>query len=358
MRELTVIVLLFIPIVSFSQKSDTTKAEKSFKIVPLVTSTPLMGWGFGVTSTFLYKGDKSNASKSQLLVEGQYSTTKSYSVLANNNLWLKDNRLLSSTGIAYSNTNNEFSDKTFGEVAYNIKTVLLAELLMFKVANNIYLGTPLSYKRLSYSPINDIGKEFITKNGITNESAGGFGFAASFDSRRNKYYPSNAAWITARVNSNPDWLGAINSYYSLTMDVRYYARGFKELDVWAWQFFGQYSSEKTPDSGLPTLSGKALLRGYPAGQFKARYETGGQTEYRYTINDTRFRLVAFFGVANLAGGSYGFDGNSRDNDGWYASEGLGVRYMLQQVTGVDLRLDFVHTSEGDIAFYLKINQAF
>jgi hypothetical protein len=357
MREL-IVVFLIIPIASFSQKNDTTKSEKTFKIVPLITSTPLMGWGFGVTSSFLYRGDKSNASKSQLRAEGQYSTTNSYSVLANNNLWLKDNSFLSSTGIAYSSTNNEFSDKTFGEVAYNINAFLLTELLMFRVANNIYLGTPLSYKRLSYSPINDIGKDFIKENGITNENAGGFGFAVSFDSRRNKYYPSNSTWITARINSNPDWLGAINSYYSLIMDVRYYARGFKELDVWAWQFFGQYSSERTPDSGLPTLSGKTILRGYPAGQFKAKYQTGGQTEYRYTIHNTRFRLVAFFGLANLTGGSYGFDGNSRDNDGWYTSEGLGVRYMLQQMTGVDLRSDFVHTSEGDIAFYLTVNQAF
>ena len=72
----------------------------------------------------------------------------------------------------------------------------------------------------------------------------------------------------------------------------------------------------------------------------------------------RFRVVGFFGLANLSGGSYGIDDNSRDNDGWYTAEGFGVRYMLQQVTGVDLRLDFVHTSEGQYSFYLKLNQAF
>ncbi|MBK3516575.1 BamA/TamA family outer membrane protein [Carboxylicivirga marina] len=349
--------LLIIPTLVFSQ-SDTTKTEKAFRIVPLITSTPLMGWGFGVSSSFLYDGDESSASKSQLLVEGQYTTTKSYNALARNNLWLKDNSFLSSTQVVFSSINNEFSDKTYGDVEYNINTVIVTELLMFRVANQIYLGTPLSYKRLEYKPNNQSGEDFITGNGITDENSAGIGVAVSYDTRKNKYFPSKAAWITARVNTNPNWLGADNSYGALIVDARYYAKGFKDNDVWASQFYGHYSSDKAPDNGLPTLSGKTQLRGYPAGQFKAKYQTGAQTEYRYTINNTRFRAVAFFGLANLSGGSYGFEGNSRDDDGWYTCEGLGVRYMLQQVTGVDLRLDFVHTSKGDISFYLKVNQAF
>lgn len=352
------IFLLFLPLLSFAQKQDTVKTEKAFKLVPLITSTPLAGWGFGVSSSFLYNGDNSGASKSQLLFEGQYTTTESYTSLLRNTLWLNDNGLLSSTQVVYSSINNEFSDKFFGEVAYNINTIFVTELLMFRVANNIYLGTPLSFKRLIYDPINEEGEDFLTENGIVDESTGGFGVASSFDSRKNKFYPSDAAWITARVNFNPDWLGANNSYGSLILDARYYAKGFKDNDVWASQFYGQYSSKKTTDNGLPTLSGKTILRGYPAGQFKARYQTGGQTEYRYTINESRFRLVAFFGLANLAGGSYGADGNSRNDDGWYTCEGLGLRYMLQQVTGVDIRLDLVHTSENEFSMYLKLNQAF
>jgi len=317
-----------------------------------------MGWGFGVSTSYLYKADQSKASKSQLSVGGQYSSTKSYALFAKNNLWLNNNSFLSSTNIAFSDINNEFNDKTFGDVQYKINSLLIAELLMFEIANNIYIGTPLSYKKLSYTPNNEEGDEFIKKNGMQDENTGGIGIAGSFDSRKNKYYPSNSAWITARVNSNPDWLGAVNTYYSFIIDARYYAEGFREKDVWAWQVFGQYSSSKTPDSGLPTLSGRSLLRGYPSGQFKAKYQTGGQTEYRYTINNSRFRVVGFFGLANLSGGSYGIDDNSRDNDGWYTAEGIGIHYILQQITGVDLRLDFVHTSEGQLSFYLKLNQAF
>ena len=104
--------------------------------------------------------------------------------------------------------------------------------------------------------------------------------------------------------------------------------------------------------------GKTLLRGFPAGQFKAKYLSGAQTEYRYTIKQSKFRVTAFFGVANLSGGSYGIDDRSRHDDGWYSAGGIGARYKIQPITGIDLRLDFVRISEGENAVYLMLNQAF
>ena len=78
-----------------------------------------------------------------------------------------------------------------------------------------------------------------------------------------------------------------------------------------------------------------MLRGFPAGQFKARYLTGMQTDYRYQIPDTRFRLVAFAGIANLSGGSYGSGGDSRHDDGWHTAGGVGARYAIQPKFGTD-----------------------
>lgn len=349
------IMLLLVTASGFGQ--DSTKTEKAFKIVPLITSSPLMGFGFGAAASYLYTTDAGVSSKSQLQVGGQYSNTKSFSVFVKNNAWFNDNRTLSSTIITYSGINNEFNSDG-NDVEYNVNTFILTELLLFKVAENIYLGGPLKYKNIKYKANNEAGEDFLFDNGFQNENSLGLGASSSYDTRKNKYYPSDAALFSLNINANPSWLGAVDSYYSFIVDARYYAKGFSDKDVWAWQFYGQYSSEKTPDSGLPTLSGKSLLRGFPAGQFKAKYMSGAQTEYRYTISKSRFRITSFLGVANLAGGSYGIEGRSRADDGWYSAGGLGLRYMLQQLTGVDLRLDYVRTSQGDNAVYLMLNQAF
>ncbi len=340
---------LSLPLVASAQ--DSTKTEKALRIVPLLTSSPLLGLGAGAAASYLYDTGDDNSSKSQLEIGGQYSNTKSYVIFANNKAFFNDNSIRSNTLSSFSSINNEFTSD--GEaVSYNVNTPIISQLLMFKIADRSYLGGLLSYKSFRYQPNNAAGEDFLFNNCIVEERTGGIGIAYSYDTRKNNYYPSGATLINLGVNANPSWLGAVQSYYQTIINVRYYARGFHEGDVWAWQFYGQYSSKKTADNGLPTLSGKSLLRGFPAGQYKALYMTGTQSEYRYQITNTKFRLTSFFGVANLAGGSFGVDDNSRSDDGWYSAGGLGVRYAIQQQTGVDLRLDVVLTSKGDRALYV------
>ena len=358
MRCLKCLILVFVLFLTRDIiAQDSTKTEKPFKIVPLITSSPLMGFGFGAAVSYLYTTDSGESSKSQLQIGGQYSNTDSYSLFLKNNAWFKKNRILSATVVTYSGINNEFISEG-KDVAYNVNTFFISEQLMFRVAESIYLGGPLKYKKIKYKANNEEGEDFLYENGFQDENSLGVGISSSYDTRKNKYYPMDAAFMSLNFNVNPSWLGAVDNYSSLILDARYYANGFTKNDVWAWQFYGQYSSEKTPDSGLPTLSGKSLLRGFPAGQFKAKYMTGAQSEYRYTLGESRFRITGFYGLANLSGGSYGIDDRSRDDDGWYSAGGVGLRYKLQQITGVDLRLDFVRTSIGENAVYLMLNQAF
>ena len=337
--------------------ADVEEKEKALRVIPLVTSSPLLGLGVGGAVSYLYDTKDGSSSKSQLQVGGQYSNTDSLNLFIKNNAYFMENRLVSTTAFTFSSVNNEFPSNG-QDVEYNVASFLAKELLMYEVANRYYLGGELVFKDIQYDPNNAAGADFIDQNGILDERNMGVGLVGSYDSRENKYYPSSATWITAKLNSFPEAFGAVDSYYSFIFDGRYYAKGFSEGDVWAWQFYGQYGSEKTPDTGLPTLSGKSLLRGFPAGQFKARYLSGGQSEYRYAIKNTKFRISGFFGIANLAGGSYGDGGNSREDDGWYSAGGVGLRYAIQPKTGVDLRLDLVTTSENEQSLYLMLNQAF
>ena len=102
-----------------------------------------------------------------------------------------------------------------------------------------------------------------------------------------------------------------------------------------------------------------MLRGFPMGKYKARYLTAFQSEYRYQFVGTKYRAVAFAGIASLSGGSQGSGSGNRDEDnGLYYSGGFGLRYAIQQKTGVDLRLDIVTTSDNEQSVYIGLNQAF
>ncbi|MEH6570930.1 MAG: hypothetical protein V7709_17750 [Halioglobus sp.] len=330
--------------------------EQALRIVPLITSTPLTGTGVGLSASYLYRLDE-ESSNSQLQVGGQYSDTDSVTLFVRNNAFYKGNDIISNTAILPAKTNSEF-DEDGDEIKYQIKTFLVTQKLLFRVQDNFYAGGQVFYKKSEYSPNNIAGEDFLISNGIIDQENGGVGASVSLDSRQNKYFPRVAYWVDVDVDMAPDWLGADEDYSRLTINARYYGAGFRKADVWAHQFFGQYASEKTPDGDLPTLSGKSILRGFPAGQFRARFMNGAQTEYRYVLEGTPFKFIGFVGVAQLHGGSYGTDGETRDDDGTYWAGGLGARYAIQRRTGVDLRLDVVTTSERKESVYLTLNQAF
>lgn len=172
-----------------AQEEESKETEKALKIVPLITSTPLMGTGVGVGASYLYTGDKSAASKSQLNIGGQYTTTDSYNVYATNNLWLQENAIRLTTLGVYSSINNEF-ELDGVDVAYNIHTVIIDALFLKRTSKNIYVGGGMLFKTLNYKPINEGGEDFIDKNAIENETTGGLSFGATYDSRKKQVLPN------------------------------------------------------------------------------------------------------------------------------------------------------------------------
>ena len=97
------------------------KEESVLKVVPLITSSPLLGTGVGAALSYLYRADE-DSSKSQLRVGGQYSDTESYNVFFNNNLFFGNNKYLSATLGSYSSVNNEFPAEEGGDVEYNVES--------------------------------------------------------------------------------------------------------------------------------------------------------------------------------------------------------------------------------------------
>jgi hypothetical protein len=340
-----------------ADQSDSAKEESPLRIVPLITSTPLTGTGLGLAISYLYRADE-GSSMSQLQVGGQYSDTSSTNFFIRNNAFFDGNRIISSSLLSVAKTNSDFKGDDGRKVDYKIESIVLTQKLLFQFKENLYLGGRAIYKELEYSPNNAAGGDFLFDNGIVDEESVGIGFAAAFDTRKNKYFPRDAYWVDVDIDSFPNSFGADDTYYKMAVNARYYTTGFAAEDVWASQFYGEFSSYRTPDSGLSTLSGKSLLRGFPAGQFKARFLNGMQTEYRYQVVGTPYRLIAFIGAAYLSGGSYGQGDRERDDDDMYYAGGIGLRYAIQARTGVDLRLDVVTTSENEESLYVALNQAF
>lgn len=374
--------LLLIPFPSFAGDTDSS----SVKVVPLISSNPTSGTGVGGVLSYVYQADAGSA-PSQLMAGGQYTNTDSYNTFLVNRSYFNDDKLQSITGLIYiynkSNFNYNADGIDFaidipemtlpdleGDIKFDVEVVSAGQMLLYEVFDDIYAGGHLFYISQDFSNPNTDGAVFLGAKGVEDSNRGAFGMDLAYDTRSkdDKFYPHDAIWVQFVGSAFLETLGVEEDYYTGVINARIYKRGFKPNDVWANQFFGKYVTENAPDGGLAALGARNVLRGFAIGQYKARFLSAIQTEYRYQIEETNFRIAAFAGAAILSGGSKGTTYDipnvgvktfNRDGDnGEYYSYGLGLRYTIQPEAGIDFRVDVATNSKGEQSIYAQINQAF
>jgi len=356
----------------YSADDNNSSEGVKFRGMPTLSSNPTSGTGVGAVGMMIYKMDK-DSSPSQSMLSGQYTNSESYNLFAVNKMFFGSDDYQSNTvvGTLYNNSEIDISEYIPAgvpipdgdlEAQFNVTIFFVAQQLLYRVKEHVYLGGQVFYVDQSFNSQNPAGEIFLKENGIENSKRVGFGATYSYDTRSKteKFYPRKAQWMTLMANDFPASLGDSEHYYNATFNARDYATGFKEDDVVATQLFVQYSSENTPDGALAALGSRSILRGFVIGQYKARNMIAIQSEYRYDISNTDFRLAAFGGYANLNGGSKGTgpDNNRDEDNGHYYSGGVGVRYTILEEQGIDYRVDFAVTNTHDYAVYANINQAF
>lgn len=347
------------------------KDGMSFRAMPTLSSNPTAGTGAGATAMLIYRADE-HSSPSQAIVTGQYTDTRSYNLFAVNKMFFGQDRFQSNTliGGLFNNSMIDFGEdipvtppvEVGTEARFDVTIAVAAQQLLYRIAKHLYTGGQLFYIDQRFNAQNDAGKLFLAANGIEDSVRGGIGATLSYDTRSKseKFFPRHSQLVTLIANDFPEAWGTKEHFYNVLLNARDYRTGFKSDDVIATQFYAQFSSENTPDGALAALGARNVLRGFVIGQYKTRHMLAAQTEYRYRITGTDFRLTAFGGYASLSGGSKG-TGNAanRDRDnGDYYSGGAGVHYILQKEQQVDYRVDFALTNTDDYAVYANINQAF
>ncbi len=337
----------------------------SFRLMPTLTSNPTSGTGLGAMGIMVYKVDK-NSSPSQASLMTQYTDTDSYFIVGTNRMFFDNDNYISNSIIGTSYNNIDYNidfPLPIGKqnASFHIKSNVISQQLLYRIINNLYLGGRVFYFSQEVNAGNDIGKYFLSSNGVDNIYRLGLGLNLLYDTRSKteKFYPREAQLISFNFEDYPTLFGSNEHFYYITMNARHYQHGFKDDDVLALQLYTHYSSEDTPDSGLAALGEANILRGFPIGLYKARHMIATQAEYRYQISNTPFRLASFAGYANLSGGSKGTSlGNGDSNNGDYYSGGGGARYTLEEEQGIDYRVDIASTNTNETSIYASINQAF
>jgi len=344
--------------------------DKTLKVVPVISSNPTAGTGVGVMGTLMYEADE-KSSPSQALLSLQYTNTESYSLFVVNRLFFDEDRWQSNSIYTHIYNNTTFSidisDMPFPflpdfiEPNFEVTIDAALQQFMYLARKNLYVGGQIFYVAQDFNAKNSAGSLFLISNGIESVHRGGLGGTLSYDTRSKseKFYPKDATFINVSLNFFPKFMGSDVAFSNMLINARKYIPGYNSNDVVALQFLAQYCSEHTPDGALAALGARSVIRGFPIGKYKTRFMNAVQGEYRYTINDTRFRIVPFVGYAHLSGGSEGTSLGNRDKDnGDYYSGGVGAHYILSKKYQLDYRVDLAYSSDNETSVYASLNQAF
>ena len=171
---------------------------------------------------------------------------------------------------------------------------------------------------------------------ISGSSAvGGLGLFLGFDSRDSIVTPRKGHRIDLRPAYFGEAFGGDFDYVRIdTLYTGYWQRDPLQFGL---RLDANWIEDQAPFYAMPYIS----LRGVPVMAFLGEQVLSAEPEIDWNVT-SRWTLVAFAGAGRISG--------EADRDVY--SGGIGFRYLLARVLGMQAGLDFAWSSEGDSAFYI------
>lgn len=340
---------------AFDVSSFLYKPE-GFIPVPFVITEPAVGYGGGGALLFFNPNDN-------MLGQAPPNITGVAGFGTQNGTWgaglfhmhiLKDDqiRLLGAAFKAdihinfYGNQNDYLS---LHPINLNLDAWILLLRSMFRIKDsNLFFGmeyalftTQNSIDTLADKPIiNEIIKKLHGSSTISMLT-----LKANYDSRNNIFSPTIGVDAGLDFSFNAPWLGASNNSQKLnTYFLGYQTLGTKVFP--GFRYDGIFTYGDTPLYALPFVQ----LRGAPMMRYQSKNVIIAETEWRVNVF-RRYSLVGFAGTGKA------FSSLGEFNDAqWVYNYGLGARYLLARVFGLQAGVDFAWSNEN-FAFYLTIGSA-
>lgn len=402
-------------------KADSTSEtprfqEFSFIPLPIIASNPASGLMFGVAPSMSWLlGDKATTSRSSAVSTILYTTKKQFMIFMKSNVFLADDswNLLgdwryfmtsqptfglgtgpNSAKAAYNSSADRYDNSVTSSIDgfnenTNIQPTEGGQLMEFnyvrfhqtalKRIGDSRFFTGLGYHLDIHSKITDEeldtdatdGTATITSNYAYSVSKGfdldktvlsGISFNALYDSRDNPINPTSGRYAFVNLRVNPEFLGSSKSSSMLWMEYRDYfrlseARPRHLIGVWTYGNF--VTSGDVPYLDLPAVGWDQFGRsgrGFAQGRWRGEDLWYGEVEYRFPLQKHKETLggVAYVNATTASS-------RTQDISLFQYVEpaaGVGLRVLLNKVSGANLTLDYAFGSRGSRGFYLSINEAF
>jgi hypothetical protein len=332
--------------------------KKGFLPIIIPITEPAIGFGLGVAPMFLHQSIAELQSESGKTPTGKTrppSITAVGGMATENGSWAfggghmgiwADDRLRYLGGIGGASVNLSFHGmaNAFGSDGfdYTIKGGGVVQELTARLGKtDLFAGARYTFFRVKsrFDQETDIPgvqeREFTSNNG-------GLGFILGYDSRDNIFTPNRGLNIKVRTTFYDNAFGGDFSYQK----IEGFAIGYLELDpkvVLGLRVDGRFSFGQVPFYALPFID----MRGVPAMRYQGKNAVVAEVEARWNFY-RRWSVVGFLGAGAVTAK---FD--QLDPKPNVYSQGIGIRYRIARLFGLDAGVDGAHSS-GEWGVYIQI----
>ena len=337
------------------------KAEALFKIlpVPIFSHSSEAGNVFGLAKFNLFRLSKADTLSQPSKISGVISSSTKGRI----NFSIANDLIFSSGRyMILSYVNFKKQPEYFFGIGNDVSIDNLEQIefsrwkfsssVMRKVAQQYaYVGIALD--AATYYNVKLDSNSLIIEDEITGREGGksfGFGLAAAWDSRDNRYNPFKGSLLLTNLMLFPDGLSD-HEFFKFELDVRKYYNPWLKHVV-AIQATTSIRTGNVPFYELSMLGGEDKMRGYYKGALRDKVLVDAQVEYRLPVWNI-FGVTTWLGTGRVAPSM-----DSLSFRDWWVSYGAGIRIRVDSKNNTNLRLDFGFAPGKIKAFYINFAEAF
>lgn len=353
-------ILLLLPVIGFSQESDSTSNESSFAVFPAISYAPETSLQIGAVGIWVLKNidvSQSTFQRQSTITPYFIYTLKKQSIAVVNVDYYFPNGQNLNTSVRYYN----FPDSYYGignsndpdvSEKYTNRFFQWEGQFLHPVSEKAFVGGAFdTHYTILRNKINGGLLETDAPAGIEGGNLFGIGPAFRYDTRDYTLYPTKGYFITSRLLFNK--VGDFN-FTSYLADFRKYITVVNEENIIAFQVRSQFTfGDNIPFYKLPQLGGDERLRGITnASLYRDRHMMYTQVEYRRPLF-WRFGMTIFAGIGDVA-----HDLNDFTISEFKYVAGIGGRLAIIPERKLNVRMDIGVGRGGQSGIYIGISEAF
>lgn len=332
------------------------KTNKPFYFgFPVLFYTPETRIGFGATgvATFNFKTDSIGAQQSRVNLIAVYTQNKQVLLYLPYLLFFKNRTYQSGGEVGYYNFNYIFygiGNSSSNQEIFFLKYPRIRFSFLRKIQKKFYAGVKYSYDNVTLFDLDSAGS--LIKGEIAGSKGGivsGFGLSGIYDSRDNLFFPSKGTYLEVTGLLSDEFLKSNFNFIKLTTDISKYFHYKKS--VFALNAYAVFTNGNVPFYQMGLLGGQNRMRGFYEGRYRDNQLVLLQGEYRQMVYK-RFGVAVFGNIGQVA-----HQWNLINNANWLFTYGAGLRFQLDKVQKINLRID-IATDNKKLLPYFTIGEAF